>query len=83
MLLKVILVINALHSNLGFGMELFPVDLDRIQENIEMAMERVPILAKAEIMRTVSGPITYTPDILPMVGPYQGLPNYWCAVGFG
>ena len=34
-------------------------------------------------MRTVSGPITYAPDGLPMLGPYQGLKNYWCAVGFG
>ena len=64
-------------------MELFPVDLDRIQSNIEAAIERFPVLAEAEIMRTVSGPITYSPDGLPMVGPYQGLRNYWCAVGFG
>ena len=46
-------------------------------------MERVPLLQTAEIQSVVAGPITYTPDILPMVGPYQGLHNYWVAVGFG
>ena len=30
----------------------------------------------------VNGPITYTPDLLPMVGPTL-LPNMWLAVGFG
>ena len=64
-------------------MELFPTDFDRISDNLSAAMERVPALADAEIMRTVSGPITYSPDGLPMLGPYQGLSNYWCAVGFG
>ena len=66
-----------------FGRELSDADLKRIQDNIEMAMERFPLLAKGEITRTVSGPITYAPDGLPMLGPYQGLRNYWCAVGFG
>ena len=67
----------------GFGRELFEGDLDRIQDNMEMAMEMVPVLKTASIQSVVSGPITYSPDILPMVGPFQGLHNYWCAVGFG
>ena len=46
-------------------------------------MEMVPVLKTASIQSVVSGPITYAPDILPMVGPLQGLHNYWCAVGFG
>ncbi|CAH1789183.1 unnamed protein product [Owenia fusiformis] len=66
-----------------FGKELFQPDLDRISWNTEKAMERVPVLATGNIQSVVSGPITYTPDILPMIGPYQGLRNYWCAVGFG
>lgn len=57
--------------------------MDRIQDNIELAMEMFPVLEKAEIIQCVSGPITYSPDVLPMIGPYQGLRNYWCAVGFG
>ena len=68
---------------IGFGMELFDSDLDRIQDHVEQAMEMVPVLQKAEIQRVVSGPITYSPDVLPLLGPYHGLHNYWCAVGFG
>eukprot|EP00076_Gallus_gallus_P007601 XP_003643002.1 dimethylglycine dehydrogenase, mitochondrial [Gallus gallus] len=67
----------------GFGKELFESDLDRIMEYVEAAMEMVPVLKKANIINTVSGPITYSPDILPMVGPHQGVRNYWVAIGFG
>lgn len=67
----------------GFGKELFESDLDRIMEHIEMAMEMVPVLKTADIINVVSGPITYTPDLLPMVGPHQGVQNYWTAIGFG
>ncbi|KAM4709681.1 dimethylglycine dehydrogenase, mitochondrial [Discoglossus pictus] len=67
----------------GFGKELFESDLDRIMVHVEAAMEMVPVLKKADIVNIVSGPITYSPDILPMVGPHQGVQNYWVAVGFG
>ncbi|XP_061873710.1 dimethylglycine dehydrogenase, mitochondrial [Colius striatus] len=67
----------------GFGKELFESDLDRIMEYIETAMEMVPVLKKADIINTIAGPITYSPDILPMVGPHQGVRNYWVAIGFG
>ncbi|XP_027008413.2 dimethylglycine dehydrogenase, mitochondrial [Tachysurus fulvidraco] len=67
----------------GFGKELFESDLDRIMEHVEMAMEMVPVLKHADIINIVSGPITYTPDLLPMLGPHQGLRNYWTAIGFG
>ncbi|XP_072650033.1 dimethylglycine dehydrogenase, mitochondrial isoform X4 [Canis lupus baileyi] len=67
----------------GFGKELFESDLDRIMEHVEVAMEMVPVLKKADIINIVNGPITYSPDILPMVGPHQGIRNYWVAIGFG
>uniref|UniRef100_A0A8C8I6S1 Dimethylglycine dehydrogenase, mitochondrial n=1 Tax=Oncorhynchus tshawytscha TaxID=74940 RepID=A0A8C8I6S1_ONCTS len=67
----------------GFGKELFESDLDRIMHHVEMAMEMVPVLKNADIINIVSGPITYTPDLLPMVGPHQGARNYWTAIGFG
>uniref|UniRef100_A0A673B321 Dimethylglycine dehydrogenase n=1 Tax=Sphaeramia orbicularis TaxID=375764 RepID=A0A673B321_9TELE len=67
----------------GFGKELFESDLDRIMEHVEMAMEMVPVLKNADIINIVSGPITYTPDLLPMVGPHHGVRNYWTAIGFG
>nr|XP_028603892.1 dimethylglycine dehydrogenase, mitochondrial isoform X1 [Podarcis muralis] len=67
----------------GFGKELFESDLDRIMDHVEAAMETVPILKQADIINVVAGPITYSPDILPMVGPHQGVRNYWVAIGFG
>lgn len=67
----------------GFGKELFESDLDRISDHLEAAMEMIPVLKKADIINVVNGPITYSPDILPMVGPHQGVRNYWVATGFG
>ncbi|XP_074062867.1 dimethylglycine dehydrogenase, mitochondrial isoform X3 [Macrotis lagotis] len=74
---------NRIVNATGFGKELFESDLERIMEHVEAAMDMVPVLRKADIINIVSGPITYTPDILPMVGPHQGLRNYWVAIGFG
>ncbi len=67
---------------LGFGMELLPPELDRLQTIVEQAMARVPALGRAGIKRVVNGAITYTPDGNPMLGPVRGLPNYFLAVGF-
>lgn len=66
----------------GFGKELYPGDLDRLGPHLEKCMEDFPCFANAEIQTVVNGPITYTPDILPMVGPSM-LPNMWMALGFG
>ncbi|XP_076141035.1 dimethylglycine dehydrogenase, mitochondrial isoform X2 [Alosa pseudoharengus] len=74
---------NRIVNASGFGKELFESDLDRIMEHVEMAMEMVPVLKNADIINIVSGPITYTPDLSPMVGPHQGARNYWTAIGFG
>ncbi|XP_073933327.1 dimethylglycine dehydrogenase, mitochondrial isoform X3 [Castor canadensis] len=74
---------NRIVNAAGFGKELFESDLDRIMDHVEAAMEMVPVLKKADIINIVNGPITYSPDILPMVGPHQGVRNYWVAIGFG
>ena len=65
----------------GFGKELFDPDLDRLAPHLESAMELVPCFERAEIQTVVNGPITYSPDILPMLGPSLQ-PNMWLAVGF-
>lgn len=65
----------------AFGMELMPPDLDSIEHIIAMAMERVPALANAGIKTVVNGPITFTPDANPMVGPAFGVPNGWLLTG--
>ena len=45
-------------------------------------MARVPALATAGILRVVNGPITYTPDGNPLLGPAFGLPGFFLACGF-
>ena len=64
-----------------FGMELLPPALDRVEHIIAMAMERVPALASAGIKTVVNGPITFTPDANPMVGPAFGIRNGWLLTG--
>ena len=64
-----------------FGMELLPPDLDRVEPIVAMAMERVPALAQAGIRTIVNGPITFTPDANPLVGPAFGLDNAWLLTG--
>ncbi|KAG0727747.1 Dimethylglycine dehydrogenase, mitochondrial [Chionoecetes opilio] len=66
----------------GFGKELFDPDLNRMEPHLEIAMELIPSFANASIQSVVNGPITYTPDLLPLLGP-DLLPNMWVAAGFG
>ena len=65
----------------GFGMELLPPELDRVEAIVAMTMERVPVLAQAGIKTIVNGPITFTPDANPLVGPAFGLDNAWLLTG--
>ena len=64
-----------------FGMDLLPPELDRVESIVALAMERVPALAHAGIRTVVHGPITFTPDANPLVGPAFGLDNAWLATG--
>lgn len=64
-----------------FGMELLPPDLDRVEPIVALAMERVPALAEAGIKTIVNGPITFTPDANPLIGPAFGLDKAWLLTG--
>ena len=66
----------------AFGKELFESDLDRMMPHLEPIMEMLPSFRNANIQSIVNGPITYSPDGLPIVGPSEA-PNMWLAVGFG
>ena len=44
-------------------------------------MHRLPCLAESGIHTIVNGPITYTPDGLPLVGRVPGRRNAWCITG--
>ncbi len=65
----------------SFGQDLFPGDLERLEPHVEAAMNRVPIFAEAGIKNIINGPISYTPDGSPMVGPAWGLKNFWLSEG--
>ncbi len=64
-----------------FGRSLFPGDLDRLVPHVEAATRRVPALEHCGIKDIVNGPISYTPDGSPLVGPAWGLPNVWLNEG--
>jgi dimethylglycine dehydrogenase len=64
-----------------FGMELLPPDLGRVEGILADAMERVPALADGGIKTVVNGPITFTPDAGPLIGPAFDLSNAWLLAG--
>ena len=64
-----------------FGMELLEPDLDAIADIAAQAMARVPVAAEGGIKRVVNGPITFTPDANPLIGPAFGLRNAWLLTG--
>ena len=68
-----------------FSFQLWQDDLDRIEEIVTDAMERVPLLGTSGISRVINGPIPYAPDGLPLIGPMPGVENAFeaCAFTFG
>lgn len=64
-----------------FGMELLEPDLDAIADIAARAMARVPAAAEGGIKRIVNGPITFTPDANPLIGPAFGLTKAWLLTG--
>ena len=64
-----------------FGRSLFPGDLDRLVPYIEAATRRVPALENCGIKDIVNGPISYTPDGSPLIGPAWGVRNVWLNEG--
>ncbi|MEH7826701.1 GcvT family protein [Gemmobacter denitrificans] len=68
-----------------FSFQLFPDDLERLEWHIADAMARVPLLEKAALTKVINGPIPYTPDGNPLIGPMPGVPNAFeaCVFTFG
>jgi dimethylglycine dehydrogenase len=62
-----------------FGHELLSPDLDRIAPSLEIGFRHFPPYERAGIKRVINGPFTFAPDGNPLVGPVQGLTNFWCA----
>ncbi len=64
-----------------FTNALCPDDLDRVSDVLEGAFERMPALMETGIREVVNGPITYTIDGAPLVGPIPGKRNAFCIIG--
>lgn len=60
-----------------FANQLWNDDFERLEHYIDDAMARVPLLARAGIKRGVNGPIPYSPDGNPYIGPEPGLRNFF------
>lgn len=68
-----------------FSFQLWPDDLDRIEDIVADAMARVPVAGEAGLSRIINGPIPYAPDGLPLIGPMPGVANAYeaCVFTFG
>lgn len=60
---------------------LCPDDLDRVADVLDGAFARMPALMEVGIHTVVNGPITYTIDGAPLVGPIPGKRNAYCIIG--
>lgn len=68
-----------------FGHELLQPDIERIAPSLEIGFKHFPPYERAGIKQIINGPFTFAPDGNPLVGPVQGLTNFWsaCAVMAG
>ncbi|MEL6584217.1 MAG: FAD-dependent oxidoreductase [Pseudomonadota bacterium] len=66
----------------SFRADLFPLDLERIEEEYMSMIHRIPSSESVGLKDDYNGPICYTPDGNPLVGPAPGLRNMWLAEGF-
>lgn len=64
-----------------FDMDLLHPEIERLETSLTLAAERVPCWAESGIKRVVHGPITHTPDGGFLLGPAEGLKNYWLCCG--
>ncbi|MCJ8336188.1 MAG: FAD-binding oxidoreductase, partial [Epibacterium sp.] len=66
----------------SFRADLFPLDLERIEDQYMAMIHRMPSCEESGLKDDFNGPICYTPDGNPLVGPAPGLRNMWLAEGF-
>jgi len=64
-----------------FDSSLFAASTNDIAEVAAQASAHVPLLGEVGIAEFVNGPITYSPDANPLVGPAPGVRNFYQAVG--
>ena len=64
-----------------FGHELFADDLERIEDNMLRAIDRVPVVGTAGIKRVINGPMIWSPDASALFGPVPEKQGYFCCNG--
>ena len=66
---------------LDFAHDLFDDDLDRIEDNMLRAIDRVPVVGTAGIKRVINGPMIWSPDSNVLLGPVPEKKGYFCCNG--
>ncbi len=64
----------------SFGAELMPPDLERVDTSSRPPW-RACRLGTAGVKTVINGPITFTPDANPLIGPAFGVPGAWLLTG--
>ena len=67
---------------IDFAEELLAPDLDRLEPHLLRVMERIPTFGSAGIKAVNNGPICFTPDGCPLLGPVEQHHGLWLATGF-
>ena len=65
-----------------FEFETLPQDIEHIEPQLDLAMKRIPLLARTGIQTFFNGPESFTPDNRYMLGPAPELDNFFVAAGF-
>ena len=65
-----------------FKEELLQPNIEPLMPHLELLMERMPMVAEAGIKIVNNGPMCFTPDGLPLLGPVDAHPGLWLAAGF-
>jgi sarcosine oxidase subunit beta len=58
------------------------VDREFLERVTEIALEIVPVMGQAEILRGWGGLYAMTPDENPIIGEIPGIKGFFCATGF-
>lgn len=66
---------------LDFGHDLLQEDMERIEDNVMRACDRVPVLSEAGVKKVINGPMIWSPDSSALLGPVRGLKNYYVCNG--
>ena len=66
----------------GFSRRLLPPDMSQIEDVLEAATTRIPVLRDIGIRSIVNGPDGYTPDGRCLMGEVPGLRNFHVLAGF-